>query len=72
VPQAVQGGLDPRLRDICLRGLIDRNLPGYAIGGLSGGESKDQFWRVVNQVWMLLSVSAVAAASVVLLLHCWV
>ncbi|KAJ0026338.1 hypothetical protein Pint_08386 [Pistacia integerrima] len=25
----VQGGLDPVLRDICVRGLVDRNLPGY-------------------------------------------
>ncbi|XP_075637456.1 uncharacterized protein LOC142609686 isoform X1 [Castanea sativa] len=24
----VQGGLDPVLRDICVRGLVDRNLPG--------------------------------------------
>ena len=23
-------------------------LPGYAIGGLSGGESKDEFWRIVH------------------------
>jgi queuine tRNA-ribosyltransferase len=27
--------------------LRNDNLPGYAIGGLAGGESKDQFWRVV-------------------------
>ncbi len=26
-----------------------RDLPGYAIGGLAGGESKDDFWRVVSQ-----------------------
>ncbi|GAB4861301.1 hypothetical protein Ancab_036463 [Ancistrocladus abbreviatus] len=45
----VQGGLDPVLRDICVKGLVERNLPGYAIGGLSGGESKDSFWRVVAQ-----------------------
>ncbi|KAG6508210.1 hypothetical protein ZIOFF_033582 [Zingiber officinale] len=25
----VQGGLDPVLRDICVRGLVDRDLPGY-------------------------------------------
>lgn len=39
----VQGGLDLKLRDICLEGLIARGdkLPGYAVGGLSGGESKD-------------------------------
>ncbi|QCD93173.1 queuine tRNA-ribosyltransferase [Vigna unguiculata] len=45
----VQGGLDPILRDICAKGLVDRNLPGYAIGGLSGGEDKNSFWRVVAQ-----------------------
>jgi queuine tRNA-ribosyltransferase len=44
----VQGGLDPELRKICLDGLIKRDLPGYAIGGLSGGESKDSFWRMVD------------------------
>lgn len=46
----VQGGLDVSeggLRDQCLDALIARDLPGYAIGGLAGGESKDAFWRVV-------------------------
>ncbi|KAL6578368.1 hypothetical protein OROMI_010696 [Orobanche minor] len=45
----VQGGLDPVLRDICVKGLVERDLPGYAIGGLAGGEDKDSFWRVVAQ-----------------------
>lgn len=45
----VQGGLDMRLRQVCCRGLVEKNLPGYAIGGLSGGEEKDVFWKVVNQ-----------------------
>jgi tRNA-guanine family transglycosylase len=45
----VQGGLDPKLRSICLDALIKRDLPGYAIGGLSGGEAKEQFWRIVDQ-----------------------
>lgn len=49
----VQGGLDTSrggLRDICLAGfrLRDDRAPGYAIGGLAGGESKDDFWRVVD------------------------
>eukprot|EP00956_Cyclotella_meneghiniana_P007287 scaffold9927_cov57-Cyclotella_meneghiniana.AAC.2 len=49
----VQGGLDVRrggLRDICLAGfkLRDDKAPGYAIGGLAGGESKDEFWKVVD------------------------
>lgn len=29
---------------------IARDLPGYAIGGLAGGEEKQPFWRVVHQV----------------------
>ncbi|KAG2483993.1 hypothetical protein HYH03_017160 [Edaphochlamys debaryana] len=45
----VQGGLDPRLREISMEQLIERDLPGYAIGGLAGGESKDDFWKVVAQ-----------------------
>lgn len=50
----VQGGLDTSeggLRDQNLRDLIlrEKKLGGYAIGGLAGGESKDAFWRVVNQ-----------------------
>jgi queuine tRNA-ribosyltransferase catalytic subunit len=45
----VQGGLDPGLREYSLKECIARNLPGYAIGGLSGGEGKDKFWRVVAQ-----------------------
>jgi queuine tRNA-ribosyltransferase len=50
----VQGGLDVSdggLRDICLEGMLarDEHLPGYAIGGLAGGEEKDAFWRVVDR-----------------------
>ena len=46
----IQGGLDVSpggLRDICLEGMVSRDTPGYAIGGLAGGEDKDSFWRVV-------------------------
>jgi tRNA-guanine transglycosylase len=49
----VQGGLDVSpggLREQSLEALVARNLPGYAIGGLAGGESKDHFWRVVSHV----------------------
>ena len=45
----VQGGLDSELRDKSLRDLTARGLPGYAIGGLAGGEDKESFWRVVAQ-----------------------
>ncbi|KAJ2850437.1 Queuine tRNA-ribosyltransferase catalytic subunit 1 [Coemansia brasiliensis] len=44
----VQGGLDERLRTISAQELIKRESPGYAIGGLSGGEAKGSFWRMVN------------------------
>jgi queuine tRNA-ribosyltransferase len=49
----VQGGLDVApggLREQCLAGMLarDAHLPGYAIGGLAGGEEKDAFWRVVD------------------------
>lgn len=44
----IQGGLDPRLRKICVEEMVKRDTPGYAIGGLSGGESKEDFWRVVT------------------------
>eukprot|EP00882_Tetradesmus_deserticola_P015291 GHRQ01016287.1.p1 GENE.GHRQ01016287.1~~GHRQ01016287.1.p1 ORF type:complete len:396 (+),score=137.37 GHRQ01016287.1:682-1869(+) len=45
----VQGGFDVRLRELSMQQLIARNAPGYAIGGLAGGETKDMFWRVVAQ-----------------------
>ncbi|KAG7098582.1 hypothetical protein E1B28_000512 [Marasmius oreades] len=47
----VQGGLDFKLRDRCLDAMVDRkdDVAGYAIGGLSGGEEKDIFWRLISQ-----------------------
>lgn len=55
----VQGGLDPRLREICLDGLKERDasLPGYAIGGLAGGEEKMEFCKVVSQCCDALPVN---------------
>ncbi|XP_018399756.1 PREDICTED: probable queuine tRNA-ribosyltransferase [Cyphomyrmex costatus] len=44
----VQGGLNPELRSECARQLIKREVNGYAVGGLSGGESKDDFWKMVH------------------------
>ena len=53
----IQGGrsiLKGVLRDFCLAGFKARdilqkeNIPGYAIGGLAGGESKEYFWKVVH------------------------
>ena len=45
VGSSVQGGLDPDLRATSIQQLKERNLPGYAIGGLAGGEDKHDFWR---------------------------
>lgn len=44
----IQGGLDTDLRDKCLEAMVQRknDIPGYAVGGLSGGEEKDVFWRM--------------------------
>jgi len=49
----VQGGLDVNiggLREQCVEELIKRDCPGYAIGGVAGGEDKELFWRVVAKV----------------------
>jgi len=43
----IQGGLNHDLRTKCIDEMVRRHAPGYAIGGLSGGEAKDEFWRVV-------------------------
>jgi queuine tRNA-ribosyltransferase len=28
--------------------MVKRDCPGYAIGGLSGGEEKEEFWKIVS------------------------
>eukprot|EP00340_Litonotus_pictus_P011767 CAMPEP_0170538498 /NCGR_PEP_ID=MMETSP0209-20121228/103349_1 /TAXON_ID=665100 ORGANISM="Litonotus pictus, Strain P1" /NCGR_SAMPLE_ID=MMETSP0209 /ASSEMBLY_ACC=CAM_ASM_000301 /LENGTH=348 /DNA_ID=CAMNT_0010840201 /DNA_START=592 /DNA_END=1634 /DNA_ORIENTATION=+ len=44
----VQGGLNMELRKHCAEEMTKREMPGYAIGGLAGGESKDDFWKAVH------------------------
>ena len=44
----VQGGLDTCKRAECANELVTRDTPGFAIGGLSGGEAKDEFWKMVD------------------------
>ncbi|XP_076270021.1 tRNA-guanine transglycosylase [Rhynchophorus ferrugineus] len=44
----VQGTLFEDLRRISVSEHIKRDVNGFAIGGLSGGESKDDFWKMVN------------------------
>ncbi|KAL8931486.1 MAG: hypothetical protein Q9211_006929, partial [Gyalolechia sp. 1 TL-2023] len=44
----IQGGLDLELRRKCCEEMARRDTPGVAIGGLSGGEAKDAYCRVVD------------------------
>ncbi|MEY4764769.1 MAG: hypothetical protein RI907_1442 [Pseudomonadota bacterium] len=46
----VQGGMFEHLREESLAALVDMNLPGYAIGGVSVGEPKDEMMRVMNHI----------------------
>jgi len=46
----VQGGMFEHLREESLAALADMNLPGYAIGGVSVGEPKDEMLRVMNHI----------------------
>ncbi|KAI1497706.1 Queuine tRNA-ribosyltransferase [Biscogniauxia marginata] len=43
----IQGGLDTAMRRECTKEMVARDTPGIAIGGLSGGEAKSDFCRVV-------------------------
>ena len=44
----VQGGLDAALRVDCAGQLAEMNFPGYAVGGLSVGESPQEMYRVLD------------------------
>ena len=46
----VQGGMYEHLRDISLTGLKQIGFDGYAVGGLSVGESKDEMFRIVAHI----------------------
>ncbi|WP_323847015.1 tRNA guanosine(34) transglycosylase Tgt [Microbulbifer magnicolonia] len=46
----VQGGMYPELRDISLRGLTEIGFDGYAIGGLSVGEPKEDMINVLDHL----------------------
>jgi queuine tRNA-ribosyltransferase len=43
----IQGGMHEELRDISLQGLTDIGFDGYAIGGLSVGEPKEDMLRIL-------------------------
>ncbi len=46
----VQGGMYPQLRDESMKGLEDIGFDGYAIGGLSVGEPKDEMVKVLDHL----------------------
>ncbi|MEH6443198.1 MAG: tRNA guanosine(34) transglycosylase Tgt [Oceanospirillaceae bacterium] len=46
----VQGGMYDNLRDESLKGLTDIGFDGYAIGGLSVGEPKDEMIKVLDHI----------------------
>jgi queuine tRNA-ribosyltransferase len=46
----VQGGLDPELRLWCAEKLTAMDFPGYAIGGLSVGETPDEMYKMLEVV----------------------
>ncbi|KAK3074254.1 hypothetical protein LTR53_003477 [Teratosphaeriaceae sp. CCFEE 6253] len=50
----IQGGLDLGLRRECCKEMIARDTPGIAIGGLSGGEAKAEYCKVVDTCTDLL------------------
>jgi queuine tRNA-ribosyltransferase len=44
----VQGGVEPELRRRSAEELLELDFPGYAIGGLSVGEKKEDFWKTLE------------------------
>jgi len=50
----IQGGLDLDLRRECTLAMLERDTPGIAIGGLSGGEAKEEYCKVVKTCTELL------------------
>lgn len=46
----IQGGMYEDLRDVSLKGLIDIGFDGYAIGGLSVGEPKEDMLRILDHI----------------------
>jgi len=52
----VQGGIYDDLRAEAAEGLVRLDFPGYAIGGLSVGESKEDMFRIIEGVTPLLPV----------------
>jgi len=54
----IQGGMFPQLRMDSLHGLLDIGFDGYAIGGLSVGEPKDEMLAVLDYLVSKMPVSS--------------
>ncbi|NNM58191.1 MAG: tRNA-guanine transglycosylase, partial [Legionellales bacterium] len=50
----VQGGVYPHLRDVSLAGLLEIDFDGYAIGGLSVGEPKEEMISILDHTTSML------------------
>jgi queuine tRNA-ribosyltransferase len=50
----MQGGLDEAARERSARAIVELDLPGYAIGGLSVGETREEMYRVARFAASLL------------------
>lgn len=50
----VQGGLDRKLRERSAREIVELDLPGYAIGGLSVGETREEMYEAARFTAALL------------------
>jgi len=50
----VQGGLDAELREQSARDLVELDFPGYAVGGLSVGESREEMYATARATAALL------------------
>jgi queuine tRNA-ribosyltransferase len=50
----VQGGVFPELRQQSAKAITSLDFPGYAIGGLSLGEAKEQTWSMVDETMPFL------------------
>lgn len=46
----IQGGVYPHLRDVSLEGLVNIGFDGYAIGGLSVGEPKEDMLNILDHI----------------------
>ena len=53
----VQGGIYPKLRRDCADVLVQMDFPGYAVGGLSVGESKEELYEITRLVSERLPVN---------------